>query len=558
MRLLGRGRERDALNALLEGARTGLSGALVVQGEPGIGKTALLDDAADSAADFQVTRVAGMESEIELSFAALHQLCNPMLDRLDRLPDPQANALRVAFGLRTGESPDRLFVGLAVLSLVSAVARDAPLLWVIDDAHWLDQASGTVLGFVARRLGAESVVLLFGQRRSAGASALSGVPELVLGGLSDADSRELLASALPGRFDERVQERIVAEAQGNPLALLELPRASTPAALAGGFGAGPVLARLEDSFRRRVERLPVPTRQFILLAAAEPLGDAELLRAAAGRLGLGADAAVPAEDEGLLRIRTHAAFRHPLVRSAVYQAASPEARRTVHRALGETTNANVSYDSRCSSRPTPSRWGTLRTRGRRTGTRRPLRGTLAGSLPCRYAVGSGSCRPLGPAMSVTSASMSSPITSSPIGTDAASSPWRICTANASSCSLTFPGSHSANPGSAVFTSPTSGTSRRLPADAAVMCDACFVIGGPPFHSDGVDNPERASRHERDGGPPLNFYDAWVNLGSWGGCRARDLPIAMVEHDDRAHTTSVAGEAASNATMRDCTVRKSKL
>jgi len=346
MHFLGRSNERDVLYELLRGAREGFSAALVLRGDPGIGKTALLDHAADAATDFQVTRVTGVESEIELGFAALHQLCFQMVDRFDRLPDPQAEALRVALGVQNGLAPDRFLVGLAVLSLLSDVANDGPVLWVVDDAQWLDEESKQVLGFVARRIGAESVVLLFGERTSVDVSTLAGLPEIVLAGLLDSDARELLASALPGRFDERVQERIVAEARGNPLALLELPRGSTPAELAGGFGTRSVSARVEDGFRRRVGRLPSQTRQLMLMAAAEPLGDVALLRTAARQLGLAAGAAGPAEDEGLLRIRRHAAFRHPLVRSAIYHAASPEARRTVHRALGDVTDATRDPDRR--------------------------------------------------------------------------------------------------------------------------------------------------------------------------------------------------------------------
>jgi DNA-binding CsgD family transcriptional regulator len=349
MRLVGRAKEQQVLDALLDAARQGLSGALVLRGDPGIGKTALLDYAAESATDFNVLRVVGIESEVELGFAALDQLCRPMAERFDRLPDPQAAALAVSFGRRSGESPDRFLVGLAVLTLLSDLAEKGPVLCVVDDAQWLDQASAQVLGFVARRLEAESVVFVVGGRTSDERRELSGLPVLALGGLSDAHSCELLASALAGRFDKGVQDRIVAEAGGNPLALLELPCSSIPAELAGGFGvpeAATVSGRVEDTFRRRIEGLPVQTQQLLLLAAAEPVGDPDLLRAAAGRLGLGADASGPAEAAGLLRVRGRVTFRHPLVRSAVYGSAADSDRRAVHQAIADVTDPATDPDRR--------------------------------------------------------------------------------------------------------------------------------------------------------------------------------------------------------------------
>src|SRR5262245_103617 len=215
--LLGRRHERSVLDRLLEGARTGRSGVLVVRGEAGVGKTALLEYAIESAPDLRVTRAAGVESEMELAFAALHQLCAPMLNRLGPLPRPQRAALEVAFGLRVGESPDRFLVGLAALGLLSEVADRRPLLCVVDDAHWLDRESAQALAFVARRLLAEPVVLLFGAREPS--EELAGQPELVVEGLRGDDARELLGSVLPGRLDERVAEQIVVETHGNPLAL---------------------------------------------------------------------------------------------------------------------------------------------------------------------------------------------------------------------------------------------------------------------------------------------------------------------------------------------------
>src|SRR5712691_6809816 len=287
--LWGRRQQCEALDGLLADVRAGRSRVLVVRGEPGIGKTALLAYAAETAPDFQVARADGVESEMELPFAALHQLCGPMLSRLGALPGPQRDALGVAFGLRSGNAPDRFLVGLAVLGLLSEVAADRPLLCLVDDAQWLDQASARVLAFVARRLDAESVALLFGTRDPAAAGDLAGLPGLAVAGLPDADARAPLASVVPGRLDERVRDRIIAESGGNPLALLELPHGVSAAQLAGGFSVtGPALlsGRIEQSFQRRIMPLPEATRRLLLLAAAEPTGDPALLWRAAGRLGI--------------------------------------------------------------------------------------------------------------------------------------------------------------------------------------------------------------------------------------------------------------------------------
>ena len=322
---------------------------LVVRGEPGIGKTALLGYAAATAQDFQVVHAEGVESDMELPFAALHQLCGRMLSRLDRLPGPQRDALGVAFGLRRGSAPDRFLVGLGVLSLLSNVAVEQRLLCLIDDAQWLDQASAQALAFVARRLDAESVALLFGTRDPAAAGDLAGLPGLVVEGLPYADARALLASVIPGRLDERVRDRIIAESGGNPLALLELPHGMTAAELAGGFGlpgAGPLSGRIEDIFRRRLTPLPAKSQRLLLLAAAEPTGDPALLWRAADRLGIGAGAADAAESEGLLIAGARVTFRHPLVRSAIYRSASPQDRREVHRALAEATDPRTDPDRR--------------------------------------------------------------------------------------------------------------------------------------------------------------------------------------------------------------------
>jgi len=348
--LRGRAVECGVLDGLVAEVRAGRSRVLVVGGEPGIGKTALLGYAADVAQDFRVARAGGVESEMELPFAALHQLCGRMLGRLGGLPGPQRDALGVAFGLGAGGAPERFLVGLAVLGLLSEVAAGRPLLCLVDDAQWLDQASAQVLAFVARRLDAESVALLFGTRDRAGEGGLAGLPGLALAGLADADARALLASVLPGRLDERVRDRIVAESGGNPLALLELPHGVTAAGLAGGFalpGAGPLSGRLEDSFRRRLATLPEVTRLLLLLAAAEPTGDPALLWRAAGDLGISAeDAASPAEADRLLTVADRVTFRHPLVRSAVYRAAPVGDRRRAHRALAEATDPGADPDRR--------------------------------------------------------------------------------------------------------------------------------------------------------------------------------------------------------------------
>jgi predicted ATPase len=272
--LRGRGNECAQLDGLLQRALAGRGGVLTLRGEAGVGKTALLEYAIATAPTLRVIRVAGMESEMELAFAALHQLCAPMLDRLDGVPGPQRDALQTTFGLRAGAAPDRLLVGLAVLSLLSEVAEEQPLLCVIDDAQWLDRASVQALAFVARRLLAEPVVLLFAAREPS--DSLTGLPELPLEGLGDADARALLSSVVPGRVDKRTAEQVIAETRGNPLALLELPRGLSAAQLAGGFGlpgAPSLSARIEKSFLRRLEALPEDTRRLLITAGAEPTGD---------------------------------------------------------------------------------------------------------------------------------------------------------------------------------------------------------------------------------------------------------------------------------------------
>ena len=347
VQLLGRQRERDALDRLLEAARTAHGGVLAVYGEPGVGKTALLEYAIEAGADFRVARAAGVEGEMELAFAALQQLCSPSLDVIENLPDPQRDALEVALGLSAGRPPNPFLVGLAVLNLLSEAAEEQPLLCVVDDAHWLDRASARSLAFVARRLLAEKIAILFAARGSI--DALAGFAELQLEPLGRRDARALLDSVLPARLDERVLERIVVETHGNPLALLELPRGLTPAQLAGGFGlpsALPLSARIEESFLRRLARLAGEARLLLLLAAAEPLGDPALLWRAAHQLGIQETAAHAVELEGLLTLDGTVTFRHPLVRSAVYGAAEPKERRAVHRALADATDPVIDPDRR--------------------------------------------------------------------------------------------------------------------------------------------------------------------------------------------------------------------
>jgi DNA-binding CsgD family transcriptional regulator/tetratricopeptide (TPR) repeat protein len=333
------------LGELLDHVDNGRSEVLVVRGEPGIGKTTLLDQAVDRASGFQVARATGVESEMELPYAGLHQLCRPMLGRLTLLPGPQREAASSAFGLAAGRSPDRFLVGLAVLSLLSEASEQAPVLCVVDDAQWLDRSSAQVLAFVARRLLAERVCLLFATRDRK--EDLQGLPELLVEGLADADARALLASVLRLPLDEGVRERIIAEAHGNPLALVEWPDFMSPAELAGGFGPVSLRAvpgRLEDGFRRRLADLPVPTQQFLTVAAAEPTGDPALVWRAAGRLGAAPEDGAPAVEAGLVELWPKVSFRHPLVRSVAYRVASIDDRRAVHRALAEATDPETDPD----------------------------------------------------------------------------------------------------------------------------------------------------------------------------------------------------------------------
>jgi hypothetical protein len=335
------------LDQLIEAVRAGEGRALVMRGEPGVGKTALLDYLAEHASGCRVAHASAVESEMELAYAGVHQLLTPMLDRLERLPGPQREALRTAFGLSSGPAPDRFLVGLATLSLLADVAEEHPLVCLVEDEQWLDRASAQVLGFVARRLVAESVGLVFAARVPS--DELAGLPELVIEGLGEADARALLEAALTGPLDARVRDRLVAETGGNPLALLELPQGLTPAELAGGFAlpdAMPLPGRIEASFRRRLEALPEETRSLLLVAAAEPVGDPVLVWRAAERLGIGTQAATPAAEAGLLEVGARVRFWHPLVRSAAYRAASLQERQEMHRALAEVTDPELDPDRR--------------------------------------------------------------------------------------------------------------------------------------------------------------------------------------------------------------------
>jgi DNA-binding CsgD family transcriptional regulator len=346
--LTGRQTECDVLDRLVEAVRdAGESRALVLHGEAGVGKTALLEYLAGHAPGCRVRRAAGAQAEMELAFSGLHQLCAPMLAGLDTLQLPQRDALRTAFGMSPGPAPDRFLIGLAVLSLLAEVAAERPLVCLVDDEQWLDHASAQVLAFVARRLGAESVGLVFAARVPS--RELSRLPELAVRGLRKADAGALLDSVLPGRLDARVRDQIVAETRGNPLALLELPRGLSAAQVAGGFGlpgAMPLAGSIEESFRRRVGALPNQSRRLLLLAAADPTGDPALVWRAAGRLGIDADAATPAADAGLAEFGTRVRFRHPLARSAVYRSAPAQDREKAHRVLAEVTDQKLDPDRR--------------------------------------------------------------------------------------------------------------------------------------------------------------------------------------------------------------------
>jgi len=341
--------ERQRLERLMNDARNGRSAVLVVRGEAGIGKSALLRAVAEQASGFQVAQIAGVESEMELPYAGLHQLCAPMLTRLDGLPLPQQGALRVALGMESGDPPDRFLVALGALTLLAEIAEDEPFLCFVDDAQWLDAASRQVLGFVGRRLLAEHVAIVFAVREPSSDTELAGLPELLLGGLDEEEARSLLATVIPGRLDERVRDRIVAETRGNPLALLELPHGLSATQLAGGFGVPelvPLSGRIEESFLRRIEELPHETQLLLLVAATEPVGEPALMWRAATRLGIPGTAIEPAARAELLDVGARVRFRHPLVRSTVYRSASDVDRQSAHRALADVTDSELEPDRR--------------------------------------------------------------------------------------------------------------------------------------------------------------------------------------------------------------------
>ena len=346
---VGRTTERDVLDGLLARVRWGESEVLVIHGEAGIGKTALLRYGARQASGFRVAELTGVEAEMELPFAGIHQLCATMLGRLDAIPAPQREALSVALGLAAGEVPDRFLVGLAVLSLLAAVAEERPLLCLVEDAQWLDGASSQILGLVARRVRAESVAIVVAMREPAAGRDFRGLPEMSLEGLPEQDARALLRGVVTGRLDSRIGDRLVAESGGNPLALLELPGRMTAAELAGGFElpvAGELPTHIEGHYLQRVGELPEATQRLMLLAAAEPLGDAALVLRAGRTLGIETSALAPAEAAGLLEIGANVRFRHPLVRSAVYRAAPLHSRQRVHEALAEVSDPDSDADRR--------------------------------------------------------------------------------------------------------------------------------------------------------------------------------------------------------------------
>lgn len=349
LKLLGRTSECQELDRLLADALGGRSCIAVLHGEPGVGKSALLGYLSNRAAGWRVSTAVGIESDIELAYSGLHQLCASMLDHLKQLPAPQGDALATVFGLNAGPAPDRFLVGLATLTLFAEVAEQQPLLCIVDDAQWLDRASAQILGFVARRLLAERIALVFAARTGVGDDVLTGLPAFWVNGLDDNDARALLLENVHGPLDTAVCDQIVIESHGNPLALLELPRTWNVADVAGGFGLPqrpPVPGRIEESYSQRLLQLAPDTQLLVFVAAADPLGDPLLLHGAVANLGLDMAAAAPAVDAGILQVGWRVEFVHPLARSAAYRSASASDRHRVHRALAEATDGETDPDRR--------------------------------------------------------------------------------------------------------------------------------------------------------------------------------------------------------------------
>jgi DNA-binding CsgD family transcriptional regulator len=345
--LFGRDSETQVLESVLAATRNGEGGAIVVQGEPGMGKTALLERTVALAKDFRVLRTLGNEADMELAYASLQEFFRPEIIEVEQLPSPQRGALEIALGRRDGQAPDRLLVGLGLLNLLSLVSTSRPVLCVVDDGQWLDSASAQAIGFAARHVAQEAVAFVFGTRRLT--DEVRGLPQLTIGGLGDQDARALLATTLPDRLDNSVVDRLVAETHGNPLALLELPRSLTPSQLAGGFGlpvSVTLASQIEESYRRRLAKLSPESRRLLLIVAADPTGDSGIIWRAADNLGIAEDAAETIEDDGLVDFGERVIFRHPLVRSAVYNTASPKDRRDAHRALAEATDSTSDPDRR--------------------------------------------------------------------------------------------------------------------------------------------------------------------------------------------------------------------
>lgn len=345
--LIGRTNGCKVLDNLLAGARKSQGDAIVLHGEPGIGKTALIEHAIASAVDFEVLHTVGNEAEMELPYAAFHELCRPAMGAVGNLPEPQRNAVEVVLGVCEGGAPDRLFVALALLNLLSELGSKRPVLCVVDDAQWLDTSSAQAIAFAARHVSKDAVAFLFGARTLT--DEVRGLPELSIAGLGDRDARRLLATAVPDRLDDRVVDRVVAETHGNPLALLDLPRGLTPSQLAGGFGlpvSVTLAGQIEESYRRRLAKLPPDSRRLLLIAAADPTGNTEIIWRAADKLGIAEDAAETIENDGLVDFSDGVVFRHPLVRSAAYKTASPKSRREAHHALADATDDRVDPDRR--------------------------------------------------------------------------------------------------------------------------------------------------------------------------------------------------------------------